>query len=76
MRGSRVTRTGAGVGKASARRATSGGAVFFGASAALGLAALVHGAAAVPRRRLDRRRAERWATEWDLTGPRWDQKTG
>ncbi|MGW4271012.1 Rv1733c family protein [Streptomyces seoulensis] len=53
-----------------------GGAVFFGASAALGLAALVHGAAAVPRRRLDRRRSERWATEWDLTGPRWDQKTG
>ncbi|MGF1240733.1 Rv1733c family protein [Streptomyces sp. 2-6] len=52
------------------------GSVFFGASAAMALAALVHGAAALPRRRLDRHRSERWAAEWELVGPRWDQKTG
>ncbi|WP_229859937.1 Rv1733c family protein [Streptomyces anandii] len=51
-------------------------AALFGASAALALAGLVYGGTALARWRLDRHRYEQWGAEWDLIGPRWDQKTG
>ncbi|MFI1292332.1 hypothetical protein ACH4VM_28345 [Streptomyces sp. NPDC020792] len=50
-------------------------AALFGTSAALVLGGLVHGSTTLVRRRLDRRRYDLWGAEWDLVGPRWDQKT-
>ncbi|MFE0514336.1 hypothetical protein [Streptomyces sp. NPDC058964] len=49
---------------------------FLGAAAAIALAGAVSGAGAAVRWRLDRRRVDQWAREWDLVGPRWDHKTG
>ncbi|MFK4145362.1 hypothetical protein [Streptomyces sp. NPDC004065] len=51
-------------------------AALFGVSAALALAGLACGTSALARWRLDRRRYDQWGAEWDLIGPRWDQKTG
>ncbi|MEV8066656.1 hypothetical protein AB0P32_11020 [Streptomyces sp. NPDC085995] len=48
----------------------------YGGAAALSFAGLAYGTAALARWRLDRRRCEQWGREWDLVGPRWDQKTG
>ncbi|MDF3299118.1 Rv1733c family protein [Streptomyces tropicalis] len=50
-------------------------AALFGAGAALGLAGVVHAAGATARWRLDRRRLNGWATEWERVGPRWARKT-
>jgi hypothetical protein len=50
-------------------------AVLFGTAAALALAGLAHVTTTAARWRLDRRRYDRWAAEWELIGPRWDQKT-
>ncbi|MER5436466.1 hypothetical protein [Streptomyces sp. NPDC002588] len=47
-----------------------------GAVAAAAVGGLVLSGGAVARWRLDRRRVEAWATEWDLVGPRWGHKTG
>ncbi|MCT9011440.1 Rv1733c family protein [Streptomyces rhizosphaerihabitans] len=49
---------------------------FLGTTAALALAGIVFGAGAVVRHRLDRRRIDGWADEWDLVGPRWSHRTG
>jgi len=48
---------------------------FLGAGAGLALSGLVVGAAAVARWRLDRRRIEGWAREWDTVGPEWGHTT-
>ncbi|MFF8941534.1 hypothetical protein ACF1A5_04470 [Streptomyces sp. NPDC014864] len=48
----------------------------FGTAAALGFAGLAFGTGALARWRLDRHRYAQWDAEWDLVGPRWDQKTG
>ncbi|MFE4413036.1 hypothetical protein [Streptomyces sp. NPDC056821] len=50
-------------------------AALFGTSVALAFGGLAYGSTALVRRRLDRRRHDLWAAEWDLVGPRWDQKT-
>ncbi|MFB6959072.1 hypothetical protein ACFCYB_19075 [Streptomyces sp. NPDC056309] len=50
-------------------------AALFGTSVSLAFGALVYGSTALVRRRLDRRRYDLWGAEWDLVGPRWDQKT-
>ncbi|MFI1163480.1 hypothetical protein ACH4UM_07675 [Streptomyces sp. NPDC020801] len=51
-------------------------AALFGTSAALALGGLAFGTTALARWRLDRRRCDQWGREWELIGPRWDQKTG
>ncbi|MEU9576115.1 hypothetical protein AB0D95_02280 [Streptomyces chilikensis] len=43
---------------------------------AFAFAGLVHGAGAVVRWRLDRRRFDRWDREWELAGPLWGHRTG
>lgn len=50
-------------------------AALSGAAAALALAGLSHVTATAARWRLDRRRYDRWAAEWELIGPRWDRET-
>ncbi|MGW4043484.1 Rv1733c family protein [Streptomyces sp. NPDC004721] len=50
-------------------------ATLFGTSVALAFGGLVYGSTALVRRRLDRRRHDLWGAEWELVGPRWDQKT-
>ncbi|HEY8983125.1 MAG TPA: hypothetical protein VIU15_26540 [Streptomyces sp.] len=47
-----------------------------GAGAACGLAGALYGAGRVVRWRLDRRRIEGWASEWDVVGPLWGHRTG
>ncbi|MET9146822.1 hypothetical protein [Streptomyces sp. NPDC004042] len=51
-------------------------AALFGGAAALSFAGLTYGTAALARWCLDRRLYERWGTEWEVVGPKWDQKTG
>ncbi|NUH38794.1 hypothetical protein HUF15_18830 [Streptomyces samsunensis] len=44
--------------------------------AALAFAGIAFGAGTLARWRLDRRRIDRWGTDWDLVGPRWGHRTG
>ncbi|PZG95259.1 hypothetical protein C1I97_27190 [Streptomyces sp. NTH33] len=50
-------------------------AALFGTAAALALACLSYVTTTAVRRRLDQRRYDQWAAEWELVGPLWDQKT-
>ncbi|WP_435881374.1 Rv1733c family protein [Streptomyces bobili] len=50
-------------------------AAFFGGSAALAVACAALGIGALTRRGLDQGRLARWATEWELIGPRWSERT-
>ncbi|KAB1139865.1 hypothetical protein F7R91_38295 [Streptomyces luteolifulvus] len=51
-------------------------AALLGTAAALALSGLAVGVGRVVRRRLDRRRIDRWGTQWDLIGPLWGHRTG
>jgi hypothetical protein len=52
-------------------------AALLGAAAAVAFAGTVMGAGAVTRWRLEKRRLDLWAREWELVGPRWGgHKTG
>ncbi|MBQ0827107.1 Rv1733c family protein [Streptomyces tagetis] len=48
----------------------------YGAGAAVAVAGLAYGSGALVRWRLDRRRLDEWAREWERVGPRWSQRTG
>ncbi|WP_073947380.1 Rv1733c family protein [Streptomyces kebangsaanensis] len=50
-------------------------AVLSGAAAALALTGLSYVTTTAARWRLDRRRYDQWAAEWELIGPRWNQRT-
>ncbi|GAA3841462.1 Rv1733c family protein [Streptomyces chiangmaiensis] len=47
-----------------------------GAFAGLALIGAVQAVGAFARWRLDQRRADAWAREWDLVGPQWGHRTG
>lgn len=49
---------------------------FLSTMAALAVGGSAFGAGALVRWRLERRRIDRWETEWALVGPRWGHKTG
>ncbi|WP_128381346.1 hypothetical protein [Streptomyces cavernae] len=49
---------------------------FMGTTAALAAAGTAFGAGALVRWRLEKRRVDRWGTEWALVGPQWGHKTG
>ncbi|WP_030423396.1 hypothetical protein VM636_29170 [Streptomyces sp. SCSIO 75703] len=48
----------------------------YGAGAAVAVAGLIYGTGALVRWRLDRRRLDEWAREWERVGPRWSRRTG
>ncbi|GAA0909682.1 Rv1733c family protein [Streptomyces thermoalcalitolerans] len=50
-------------------------AVLLGCAAALAFVGVTYAATALARRRLDRRRYDRWAAEWALIGPLLDRRT-
>ncbi|CAL9650336.1 Rv1733c family protein [Streptomyces sp. enrichment culture] len=51
-------------------------AALLATGAALAFAVPVVGAGALARRRLGRRRIEKWGREWKLIGPQWGHRTG